>query len=406
MKKILLISASILILVSACSKDESRDYTLKLYGDAFEDIGYSISIASDGYVIAGQLYNITRQDGKIVDSLSSRDLGVLKTDWNGNIVWKTSTGGRLDDWGKKIYKLDDGSLVCVGTTTVKTSLGTKTRILVVRLSAGGDIMWEKSYGGRENNWTGTDIVQVNNGFIVLGTIDSAKVAGNSAGNIAGKTNLFFLKIHDNGDYWDSNDYGFMNNDAGVAIKKDIDGGFIILGSTEESNPGMQYRNLLLVRINQDLSITDDIILGDALDEYAADMEVLDDGSLMVAGNIGNETVNQKIFIRKINKDFHSTQPAYTPFEISGASSSVNAMTSYGNNSFILSGQTGGSTAGDILVFEADANGTPVQGTIRINGSSGVQASYDVVAGDDGYVIAVGKSSYDANSMITFFKFRI
>ena len=50
------------------------------------------------------------------------------------------------------------------------------------------------------------------------------------------------------------------------------------------------------------------------------------------------------------------------------------------------------------------DGNIIPGHILIKGSAGVQIAYDVAAGDDGNIIAVGKNSYDANSMITLLKF--
>jgi hypothetical protein len=59
----------------------------------------------------------------------------------------------------------------------------------------------------------------------------------------------------------------------------------------------------------------------------------------------------------------------------------------------------------MLVFITDASGNPVEGKVKISGSTGLQVANDVASGDDGYIVAVGKNSYDYNTMITLLKFR-
>ena len=50
-----------LILLSSCEKNkDTNESLLKFYGDALEDIGYSVVRADNGYVIAGQLTEVNR----------------------------------------------------------------------------------------------------------------------------------------------------------------------------------------------------------------------------------------------------------------------------------------------------------------------------------------------------------
>ena len=71
---------------------------------------------------------------------------------------------------------------------------------------------------------------------------------------------------------------------------------------------------------------------------------------------------------------------------------------------LFPGYKGTGSSSKMLIFELDANGDPVAGHQMIQGSTGVQVAYDVMSGDDEYIIAVGKDNYDVNSMMTFLKF--
>jgi hypothetical protein len=58
----------------------------------------------------------------------------------------------------------------------------------------------------------------------------------------------------------------------------------------------------------------------------------------------------------------------------------------------------------MLVFAMDANGNFIEGMKKIPEGTGVQVAYDVLSdGED--IVAVGKNTYENNSMITLLKFR-
>ena len=96
MKRINIISVTLILIFTACQKNVEDPYTLKFYGDTRENIGYSVAIASDGYIIAGQIEVIKRLNGNIGDS-SNKNMAIIKTDWSGNVKWQVTTGGKKDD---------------------------------------------------------------------------------------------------------------------------------------------------------------------------------------------------------------------------------------------------------------------------------------------------------------------
>jgi hypothetical protein len=417
MKIVSVISILMLILITSCKKNEEKPYTLKFYGDAYEDIGYSATIVSDGYIIAGQLTEIIRTNGNYITS-SNKNMGIIKTGWNGNVIWKVSAGGKSNALGSKIYQVGDGSLICVGTfTDTTTATPVQTDVFIVKVSATGAVEWQKHYGGAGNQ-TGKDIVQSPDGYIILGSTDVASgTVSDSIGNTAGNKDIFLLKVSAAGDSIGSFAYGYHGNDIGMAIKPDIGGNYIILGTTDRSWPGQAKNNLFLVRINDGLSVTDQVIIGGTDDEYAADMEVLPDGYL-IAYTVVKDAADQQIYVQKLKNNIHNASYPPKPITITdpnttGTSAGVYAISRYKTDSFLLAGYmgavlfpgyTGASLSSKMLIFELDANGDPVPGHQMIQGSTGVQVAYDVMSGDDEYIIAVGKDSYDVNSMMTFLKF--
>jgi hypothetical protein len=410
MKLILRMIIISLVLFVSCEKINDEQYTLKFYGDAYEDIGYSVSILNDGYVFAGQVTDLTRQAGIGIVS-SNKNMGIIKTGWDGSVTWKLSAGGKWNDWGSKIYQNGDGSLICVGTSTDSTAAeGSTTDIFVVKVSASGALEWQKSYGGTGNQ-TGIDIVNTMNGYyMILGSTDvERQPLTASTGNISGNSDILLLKIKENGDSVESVAYGYPGNDVGKVITWNRDGTFLIYGTTDRSDPGQGNNNLLLLKINSEGSVTQSKIIGTTADEYAGDMEVLSDGYLMIYNVLLNDGT-QEVHGVKLSNNIYSA-PVFDKIisvtnPLTGDKSAwVYSISKYRSDSFILAGQSGKGASGKMMIFEIDASANPVAGHQMFKGSTGLQVAYDVTAGDDGYIIAVGKNSYDVNSMITLLKFK-
>jgi len=399
----LIIPVVILFALVSCNKGYDEPYTLKFFGDAFEDIGYSIGIADDGYVITGQLTEIERSDGNYIAS-SDRNLCVLKTGWDGNLIWKLTAGGSSDDHGSKICVLSDGSYICTGTFT--DPIDNTTDIIAVKVSSAGNIEWQRSYGG-PGNQAGLDVIEVAGGFMVLGSTDTERLPfSDSTGNIAGRTDLYLLRLTQSGDSSVSYAYGYPGNDLGAVLKEDPDGGFILLGTTDRSEPGQDGNNILLVRINDAGNAVESRIIGGTDDEYAGDLEIVSDG-YFISGTKGAEGTQQSILLDRLGKNIFGPSAQGFPKEItvSGLSSGVMATTPTAYGTFILAGRSGTGSSSDMLFLEVDEEGTIVGDHQLIKGSTGNQTAYDIAEDADGYLVAVGKNSYDANSMISFLKFR-
>ena len=390
-----------LALFTACERTSDNLDILKFYGDAREDIGNSVAIADDGYFICGQMTEITRSPDKIILS-TSKKVAIIKTGFDGNVIWKKLLGGKLEGSGSKVIVLDNGSVVCTGQVVDTTKTNFETNIFVAKLNSdgSGEIMKQDTAKGSQ---TGTDIIQTQEGFLVLGTTD---VEGpiSTTGNVAGKKDILLMRLDNNLNSIEKIPaIGFPGDDIGIAVKHDKGGGYIIAGTTDKSDPGQANNNIIIVKINADGSATEPAIVGGLADEYAADIEVMDDGYL-IAGTSGSETAEQSVFILKIPENIYQPPLFSKPVENSELWS-VKAMSRYKTNSFVIAGKVGTLTSSRMLIFVIDFNGDPVAGKKMITGSSGIQAAYDVVSDTDGYVIAVGKNSYESNSMISLLKFR-
>ena len=403
----------LVILLSSCEKNQdNNDSILKFYGDALEDIGYSVTGVEDGYIIAGQLTEVARIGTNYIDETKSvRKMGIIRTDLSGNTVWKKSFGGKLPAGGSKVIKLDDGSIICVGYVIDTVTLFKD--IFVVKTDAQGTVKKEKIYKTDKNQY-GTDIIKTPEGFIILGTTDVAREPlTESTGNTAGKKDILLLRVDSNLEPIGSSTFvGFPGNDEGFAIKPDIAGGYIVVGNTDRSDQPSATQsgnNIFLLRVNADGSTIEPRILGGTPDEYAADIEVLSNGYL-VAGTVGVEGFDQRGYIWRLSDNIYAAPISEGKLKINSTTItdgpfSIKAICSFKTSSIVMAGQYGTGSSAKLLIFVTDTDGNQIVGKQVINGGTGLQVANDVVSDADGNIITVGKNSYEKNSMISLFKFR-
>ena len=226
------------VLLFSCERaSDTDDIVFKFYGDESKNIGYSISKTENGFFISGQYTELTRENtpgGPIV--LDSKEkMVVLRTDTEGNVVGTVQILGQaLISAGKKIITLDDGTAVSTGFVT--DSITSETDIYVVKLDADGNMTSEQIFKSAGNQY-GTDIIKTPEGFLVLGTTDVKREPVSSAtGNAEGKKDILLLRLNNNLESVSTIPaVGFIGNDEGVTIKPDINGGYIVVGTTDRSD---------------------------------------------------------------------------------------------------------------------------------------------------------------------------
>lgn len=419
MKKIIKIFPLLLIL-SSCERDvDEKIPVLKLYGDALEDIGYSISKSGDEFYIGGQFTEVSRSGGSINVDGSKKKMAVIKTDYNGNVLWKKSYGGSRTTVGLKVVALNDGSAISTGYIingtnqkdifVIKVPSDGKNHIQNIFNSVGDSVLGNTLDG----NQSGIDIVPISDGFMLLGSTDVGRLqSSDSMGNIKGNSDIYLLKL-------DVNlkpagvpvVIGFPGNDAGVAIKPVPDGGYIIAGITNRSESGQSLNNILIVKTTAAGIPTHIRILGTSDDEYASDIEVLDDG-YFIAGTVGADGSDQSVYVAKVPENIYGEllfSNKYKLKELGSSTATSFAIKAicrrYKSNSFVMAGQAGTGSSAKMLIYVAGFNGDQVSGKEILTVASGTQVAYDVTTDEDDNVIVVGKNSYENNSMIVFYKFR-
>ncbi len=404
-----ILSVVIIILLTSCEKGEPETTILKFFSKSYKETGNSIAVARDDegkdlyYYICGQFTD------KLANNAEKRP-GVLRAGTDGNMIDSAMTLRDYEGSASRIITLDNGDVVCTGYVHNGSS---GQDIFVWRLSSGLTTVRSKIYDSSDNQY-GVDILETDDGFLVLATTDKKREpAGEVTGNPQGKKDILLMKIGSDLEPLSAIPaVGFNGNDEGVAVKEDISGGFIVVGTTDRSDRPLSEQsgtNLIIVKLNSDGSTTEPRIIGGTVNETASDFEVLDDGYL-IAGVTGNTAVTQRGHIWKIpeyiyDSTEYSHEVVIEPSLANKTPFYIKAMCRYKTNSFLLAGQYNTGLSARMLIFSTDVYGTADVSRIKKSGGTGSQVANDVISGYSDNIITVGSNSYENNSMVCFLKFR-
>ncbi len=185
-------------------------------GSFDHDRAYSVQQTSDGgYIVAGHM------------SDPNRHIWVLKLDADGDITWQKTYRGTGNEWGYSIRQTAEGGYILAGDTN---SFGAGSGdIWVLKLDKDGAITWEKTYGGTLNDHVNL-VLQTDDD--ADGNADDGFIAvGNTSSFGAGNNDVWVLKLNSTGDVTWQKTFGGTENDYGESITQTKDGSFIVAGST-------------------------------------------------------------------------------------------------------------------------------------------------------------------------------
>lgn len=263
----------------------------KCYGGTREEKGNSICKTFDnGFIIAGYC---TSTDGDVISNYGGADYWVIKIDSSGNLLWQKSYGGSNDDFANSIIQTQDSGYIVEGYTSSNDSDVTGNHgledIWIVKLDSIGNITLEKCFGGSGHDYAGT-IKQLGNGnFIASGT------AGTNDGDIVGnhgQWDFWLMQIDSVGSLVTQKCYGGTLFDMPTAMEFTSDNGYIISG-TSNSIDGDVIGNMgnidfWIVRLDSLYNIVWQKCLGGSGSEGGSFTKETPDGGYIVAGTTDSQ----------------------------------------------------------------------------------------------------------------------
>ena len=185
---------------------------------------------------------VNTEDGYVMAGMTKswghggEDAYVIKIDKDGNRVWHNAFGFKYDEQANQIITTQDGGYILVGTTD--SDHKSQDDIYVVKINANGTRAWHRHYGSNEHE-AGMGIVQSDDGgYLIVGSTNDTE---------SYNSDIYLLKINQEGLIeWDKK-YGNSKDDKALAVIKTQDG-YAITGYV--THPQSSSKDMLLLSVDK------------------------------------------------------------------------------------------------------------------------------------------------------------
>jgi len=232
----------------------------KTFGGEDDDVANSIQQTTDGgYIVAGW-----------TESLSSgrQDIYILKLNSKGEVQWQKTFGGRNDDEAKSIQQTTDGGYIVAGWTK---SFSSGKDAYILKLNSKGEVQWQKTFGGKDDDVANSIQQTTDDGYIVAGCTYSFG---------SGEEDVYILKLNSKGEVQWQKTFGGRNDDEAKSIQQTTDGGYIVAGWTKSFSSG---KDAYILKLNSKGEDEWQKTFGGKYDDEANWIRQTTDGGYIVAG---------------------------------------------------------------------------------------------------------------------------
>lgn len=347
-------------------------------------------------------------------SLPVNDYWLLKLDAEGRMEWNRAIGGSKDDRGQALLQTAEGGYVLTGYAMSDDGDASRNRGFhdnwVVRLDAGGNLLWERSFGfsGHDHSY---DIVQAEDGgFLFIGFMDltAARADGfEGKGPVSGSR-------HGVGEFWCSKIsregrlewqyyFGGSNNDRAHAVVPSPDGGFVLAGFTESADFDISASrgsyDFWVIKVDSEGALVWERTFGGSGIETASDIARSPEGGYLVTGHSfsrdgdrGTALGEADIWLLRLSENGELLWersyggPAFDAAE---------HITPLSDGGYLLTGNSRSRMAAlpnagenDLLALKIDARGNLLWQTTF--GGRGIDLGFDAAKGPEGTVYVVGE----------------
>ena len=189
----------------------------RTYGGVYSDAAGAARQTSDGgYIAAGR----TGSSGA-----GGNDVYLVKTDPGGNELWAKTFGGAGADAGNSVTQTSDGGYIVIGNTD--SGAGAKD-VFLVKTGSNGDMLWSRTFGGSAAD-DGNSVVETSGGGYII--------AGETGSFGAGSYDVYLVKTDSSGNALWSRTFGGSGADDAHSVRQTSDGGYIIAGDTGSFGAG-------------------------------------------------------------------------------------------------------------------------------------------------------------------------
>ncbi|UCE66100.1 MAG: T9SS type A sorting domain-containing protein [Candidatus Zixiibacteriota bacterium] len=235
----------------------------RTYGDSDNDAGFCVKPTSDsGFIVCGFFTDGDR---------STSDGYIIKTDASGDTVWTRKYGDSGGESFAEITQTSDGGYIAAGYKTEPDEY--HTDVYVVKTDSVGEVMWSREYG--------TPLF-ADHAKSVLQTSDGGYIICGVRGGIGTAFDVWLIKMDSGGNVEWNRTYGGDGYDAGYSVDQTSDGGYIVSGyKTILIAP--YHHDLYLVKTSSDGTVQWERTYGESVSDCANSVREISDGGFIAAG---------------------------------------------------------------------------------------------------------------------------
>lgn len=255
-------------------------------GGSGYDAPAGVHATSDGGYLAVGFTNST--DGDVSGNHGSSDAWVVKLTATGEIEWQRAYGGTGAENARASLIKPNGNLVIVGASSTAngdvTSNAGSADVWVLELDPAGNLVWQSSYGGPSED-TGWAMGLAEDGSILaLGVVFAN---GGLVQGVHGANDIWVLRLTPQGDLLWRRCIGGTDYDWAFGATKAANGDWLIVGSTDSNDGDVAgYHGMSdawIVRLDDDGELAWQRPLGGSGSESIGSVVELNDGSLLIPG---------------------------------------------------------------------------------------------------------------------------
>lgn len=234
----------------------------KTYGGTNWDFGNCVEQTSDGgYIICGETYSFGNGD---------EDYYIVKTDMNGDTTWTKTFGGTEQDIAKSIIQTSDGNYLVTGTSRSNGDIDGDFYTLKLN-QINGDSLWSSKYGGPAADFSNDIVESQYGGYLLTG---ESKISGTTS-------HAILLKISPLGVFVDSLTLGGIQDDKFVSITEDSNGKVSMVGTT--ISYGDSYGDVFFYTLKNDWSYYGLTTFGSLQRDDGFSVEPTNDNAFIICG---------------------------------------------------------------------------------------------------------------------------
>jgi len=272
------------------------------FGFAGSDTPYSIiQTNDDGYLLSGVL-DVSASNGQgnrnsILSRHAGGDYWVIKLNASGVKQWSNYYGGSFTDTAYDAIQTEDDGYIIIGSSDSDDVDITNNRgsydFWILKISANGTLVWEKSFGGSEIDEAHAISQATDGNYLIVGDTRSNDfdISQNN-----GAADLWIIKITPEGTLLWEKTLGGSSFDVGRSISKTQDNGFLISGSSRSTNGSLTsnkgQNDAWIVKINSSGNLEWQKTIGGSEVDFFYDAVELNDQTLIAVGdsNSSNEDI--------------------------------------------------------------------------------------------------------------------